>query len=294
MTETPNLLELQRRVAGAVMSPFNASISAEAKRLVKPNDRLTSTERLGIYHRQYWYRILDSFNEDFPGLGAIVGDRAFKRLANAYLMEFPSQSFTLRNLGSHLETWIAGHPEFAGKNLALALDMVRLEWAHIEAFDNAERKALGPEDLLELGPELVFALQPHIRLLELQYPVDDLRVKVSRGSEEHGAASNAVNAPSDRHIVRRYARLKPQQIFLAVHRVEFTVYYRRLDPQEFRLLEAIGQGQPIGMALDAALAGSEAAPEELQQKIQSWFGNWAQLGWLCSGGQSGQSVRGDS
>ena len=36
--------------------------------LVKPNDRLTSTERLNIYHRQYWYRILDSFNEDFPGL----------------------------------------------------------------------------------------------------------------------------------------------------------------------------------------------------------------------------------
>jgi hypothetical protein len=282
-TAALSLLELQRRVAGAVMSPFNASISAEAKQLVKPNSRLTATERLNIYHRQYWYRIFDSFQEDFAGLSAILGERAFQRLASAYLTDCPSQSFTLRNLGSRLEAWLASHPEFAGKNLALALDMIRLEWAHIEAFDNAERKALGPEDLLELGPELAIALQPHIGLLELQYPVDDLRVKVNEHLEEHSAASNTVGAPPDRPVVRRYARLKPRHIFLAVHRVEFTVYYRRLEPDEFRVLQAMGQGAPIGTALDRALADCELEPEQLQQRIQSWFANWAQLGWLCRG-----------
>ena len=268
-----NLLEFQRRVAGAVMSPLDASVSAEAKQLVKPNDRLTSTERLNIYHRQYWYRILDSFQEDFPGLCAILGERAFQRLSHAYLADCPSRSFTLRNLGSRLEVWLTEHPEFAGKNQALALDMIRLEWAHIEAFDNAERKALGPEDLIELGPELVLALQPYIRLLELQYPVDNLRVKVNVKSEEHSTASNAVTAPARRHIVRRYAQLKPQEIFLAVHRVDFTVYYRRLEPQEFRLLRAIEQGQAIGAALEME---ADLDP----QKVQGWFGNWAQLGWL--------------
>jgi hypothetical protein len=286
-----SLLELQRRVAGAVMSPFNASISAEANQLVKPNDRLTSTERLNIYHRQYWYRILDSFHEDFPGLRAILGERAFQRLANGYLTDCPSQSFTLRNLGSRLEAWLTGHPEFAGKNLALALDMIRLEWAHIEAFDNAERKALGPEDLLELGPELIFALQPHIGLLELQYPVDDLRVKVNQHVEEHSRASNAVSAPTHRRVVRRYAQLQPQRIFVAVHRVEFTVYYRRLDRQEFGLLQAIARGQPIGTALDFALADADLEPAELQRKIQTWFANWAQLGWLCLETGDGQDTK---
>jgi hypothetical protein len=272
------LLDFQRIVAGAVMSPLNAPISGQANELVKPNDRLTSTERLKIYHRQYWYRILDSFNEDFPGLCAIVGDRAFERLSRAYLADCPSQSFTLRNLGSQLENWLREHPEFAGSNLALALDMVRLEWAHIETFDSGERKPLGPEDLLELGPELVIALQPHIRLFELQYPVDELRIKIGSQSEEHGRASNAVAAPtSHRRVVRRYARLKQQQIFLAVHRVEFTVYYRRLDPQEFALLRAFGEGRSIG----AALEDNDAEPEE----IQTWFANWAQLSWLCQDDQ---------
>jgi hypothetical protein len=83
-----------------------------------------------------------------------------------------------------------------------------------------------------------------------------------------------VSAPARRHVIRRYAGLKPQQIFLAVHRVEFTVYYRRLEAAEFRLLRAIEQGQSIGAALDA-----EADVEP--QKIQAWFANWAQLGWLC-------------
>jgi hypothetical protein len=270
------LMEFQRRLAGAVMSPLNASIGVQAKQLVKPNDRLTSTERLNIYHRQYWYRILDSFNEDFPGLCAVLGERAFQRLSHAYLAECPSQSFTLRNLGSRLEAWMTGHPEFAGKDPVLALDMIRLEWAHIEAFDNAERKALGPEDLLELGPQLAIALQPHIGLLDLQYPVDELRIKVTKNAEEHSRASNAVTAPAHRHLVRRYARLKPQRIFLAVHRVEFTVFYRRLEPGEFGLLQAIGRGRTIGEALEAA---TDLEP----QQVQTWFANWARLGWLCGG-----------
>lgn len=270
-----DLLEFQREIGGAVMSPFDAPFGAVARKLVKPNDRLTATERLSIYHRQYWYRILDSFREDFPGLCAVLGERAFSRLANAYLAACPSESFTLRNLGSRLEAWLAAHPEFAGANREIALDMVRVEWAHIEAFDNAERKPLGPEDLIELGPELAIALQPHISLLELQYPVDELRVQLNEHAEEHAHASNAVAAPSRRHVVRRYARLKPRRILLAVHRAEVTVYYRRLEADEFLLLQAIGQGRPIGEAL-------ETLPALEPEQVQAWFRNWAALGWITA------------
>ena len=276
-----NLLELQRQVGGAVMRPFRASVAAEAKQWVKPNDRLTANERLSIYHRQYWYRILDSFAEDFPGLCAVLGERAFTRLSHAYLAECPSESFTLRNLGSRLEQWLEDNPEFAGRHLALALDMTRLEWAHIEAFDRADRKPLGPEDLLELGPDLAIALQPHIRLLALQYPVDELRIKVAGSAEEHDRASNAVTEHR-RRAVKRYKTLQPTPVFAAVHRVEFTVYYRRLDPKEFQLLQSIGSGQTIG----AAIAEVDPEPEAVQQ----WFSNWAQLGWLCTGEGHGENT----
>jgi hypothetical protein len=255
-----SLLELQRSVAAAIMAPVAPSC-AEAGAYVKPNGRLTSLQRIGIYRDSYWQRVLDSFAEDFPGLRGIVGRRAFQRLAKAYLADTPSRSFTMRNLGSRLEAWLREHPEFAGKRLALALDMVRLEWAHIEAFDAADLKPLGPEDLLEPTAEMRLGLQPHITLLELSYPVDDWRLAL-RSANRH------------RSVVPRLAP-KPSPIFLAVHRVEFVVYYRRLAAEEYRILDALRQG----VAIEAAVERT-SAPES----VEAWFAAWSRLGWLCRPG----------
>src|SRR6202035_725480 len=250
------LLELQRRMAKAVMQPLTGSdriarktrdgrpTRIEVADFITPNDRLTSLERLEIYSRSYWFRVLDSLCDDFPGLRAVLGKRAFHRLCRAYLADCPSQSFTLRNLGLRLEGWLQRNPEYAGSRHALALDplvrdMVRLEWAHIEAFDGAAEKVLGPEDLLELGPGFRAALQPYIRLLALDYPVDELRIHANQASEEHGAASNAVLKRPHRSLIRRVRRLKRERIYLAVHRLNFTVYYRRIAAEEHGLLNAL-------------------------------------------------------
>ena len=92
------LLSLQRRMARAVMMPLTRSegmrrlavngrpMRKVAAEFIKPNDRLTSFERLEIYNRQYWFRVLSSFGEDFPGLRAVLGDRRFDALAKAALV----------------------------------------------------------------------------------------------------------------------------------------------------------------------------------------------------------------
>jgi hypothetical protein len=279
-----SLLELQKRMAAALMRPLVAGdrIDPQAPvEYIKPNSRLTALDRLEIYSRSYWYRILDSLSEDFPGVRAVLGQRAFERLAKTYLTDRPSQSWTLRNLGAGLEEWLRRNPTFAGDRLALALDMIRLEWAHVEAFDGGDEKVLGPEDLLELGPRMRISLQPHIQLIELSYPVDDLRVTVNSASEEHGTASNAVLRRKAGGLVRRIHRLTPEHIFLAVHRLEFVVYYRRLEGEEFRLLAALGKGLPVGEAMHAALEDSPIPVEELRHRVEAWFASWAEMGWLC-------------
>jgi hypothetical protein len=278
------LLELQRRMAADVMRPLTSSDRIAPKTgagYVKPNARLTSLERLEIYNRQYWFRVIDSMYEDFAGLCAILGTRVFDRLAKAYLSENPSQSFTLRNLGSRLEDWLRRNSDYAGSKLAMALDMARLEWAHIQAFDGAAAKMLGPEDLIELSPALRIGLQPYISLLELQYPVDDLRIRINEVSEEHGAASNAVRKNKERGVLRKFSSLKPQRIFLAVHRLDFSVYYRRLTEEEFHLLAALREGFSIGEAVEASLEDSSIPLDELRQKLETWFRTWSELGWLC-------------
>ena len=79
------LLKLQRTMARAVMQPLTPSERMQRKapdgksmreyagRFIKPNDRLTSFERLEIYNRQYWLRLFSSMIEDFPGLRSVLG-----------------------------------------------------------------------------------------------------------------------------------------------------------------------------------------------------------------------------
>ncbi len=287
------LLQLQRRMSAAVMRPLTRtgsitptmpngkSMRIEAREYIKPNDRLTSKARLEIYNRQYWFRIVDSLYEDFPGLRVVLGQRAFDRMVTAYLDDCPSQSFTMRDLGSRLEEWWRRNPQYAGNRHAFALDMVRLEWAHIEAFDNKAESVLGPEDLLELGPSFRIGLQPYLRLLTLQYPVDDLRISANRASEEHGAVSASVLKQRDRNLVRQVSRLKAERIFLAVHRLNVTVYYRRITSEEFSLLVALREGRPIRVAIRAGFKNSSISPDGQRSLLETRFAAWAELGWLC-------------
>jgi hypothetical protein len=297
------LLELQQRMMKAVMQPLTSSnrivpktpagrpMRIEVSEFITPNDRMAAIERLEIYSRSYWFRVLESLNDDFPGLRAVLGKRAFDRLSRAYLADCPSQSFTLRNLGSRLEGWLRRNPRYAGSRQALALDMVRLEWAHIEAFDSAAEKVLGPEDMLELGPGFRAGLQPYIRLLALDYPVDGLRIQVNHAAEEHEAASNAVLKRKYRSLSQRVTRMKRERIYLAVHRIDFAVYYRRIAAEEYGLLNALREGQPFGRAIQTGFKDSPITNGEQPSMLEQWFAAWAELGWLCPPARVGRKKK---
>jgi hypothetical protein len=263
-------------------APDGRSMRAYAGRFIKPNDRLTSFERLEIYNRQYWLRLLSSMNEDFPGLRSVLGGQRFEAMCKAYLVDCPSRSFTLRNLGSRLEAWLRKHPEWAGSKQALALDIVRLEWAEIEAFDGLAKPALRPEDL---NPDdiasLRLNLQPYIQLLSLHYPVDNLLLEVRKDEPDTNFASNAFRERHKRKKVQAVAKLKPDDIFLVVHRFDDSVYFRRVEAEEFAILGALRKGKPLGQAIETALRKTAIPPEERPAALQRWFQTWAALGWFC-------------
>jgi hypothetical protein len=288
------LLSIQRQMARAVMTPLTnsermrtvapngRSMRAVASQIIKPNDRLTSFERLEIYNRQYWFRILSGFAEDFPGLRAILGGRRFDALAKAYLTDCPSQSFTLRNLGSRLEAWLRKHPNWAVERQNLAVDMARLEWADIEAFDGKREPSLKPDELAGANPaKLRLRLQPYISLLDLRYPVDDLLLEVRKDAENLDVASNAFSERHKRNRVAVVAKLKPSPIFLAVHRLDEDVYFRRLAREEFEIMSALHAGRSLNAAIDAALRRSPLPAKERAANVENWFRTSSALGWFC-------------
>ncbi|MGC2618268.1 MAG: DNA-binding domain-containing protein [Acidobacteriaceae bacterium] len=286
------LAEIQRRMAAAVMHPLTraetmprrrrngVSNKAEAEAIIRPNDRLTSFERLEIYNRQYWFRLYTCFEEDFPGLQAIVGRAKFDALMRAYLTDCPSESFSLRNLGSRLDAWLEKHPEMLEPHPALARDMVRLEWAHIEAFDSEEKSPLSADAFANLGENSRLHLQPYIRLLTLSYPVDDLLLQVRTENGSSTSSSNNASVARKRRHVRHVAALEPRPMHLAVHRHQNSVWYKPIGAEEFRLLSALEKDQPLGEAIEAALEGSEIPEDQRPTFLQEAFANWAMLGWF--------------
>jgi hypothetical protein len=263
-------------------SPGGGSMPRYAATFIKPNDRLTSFERLEIYNRQYWFRVLTCLADDYPGLRAVLGEKRFDRLSEAYLAECPSRSFTLRNLGSRLPAWIEKHPRYVRPHTRAALDMARLEWAQVVAFDGPRETPLQPQDLVEgFDPRMQLRLQPFITLLSLHFPVDDLVLEVNKDSEDAEAASNAVAGHRTRASVRRFRALKPQSIFLAVHRNDDSVYFRRLEPEAYGLLAALRDGRSIAGAVAGAFRQSSMPPAERAETVREWFELWSALGWFC-------------
>jgi hypothetical protein len=287
------LLEFQRRMAEDVSRPLTAefamqaigpggsSVAEIAAGYVKANDRLSSFERLEIYNRQYWFRLIAAVSEDFPALHEFIGPRRFDELILKYLRENPSISFSLRDLGAKLPSWLEDHPELTGARHDLAIDVARLEWAYIEAFDSATRPPIDETNLAELQPTSVLALQPHLQLLALRYPADEV---VLAAHEKHPDADIVSNAVMGRKTFRRVRlpRLRRSPTYLVVHRHKDVVYYRRIDREEFLLLSAIQEGEPLATVVEKAFYQSGLLPSVRAEKIHQYFAHAAELGWLIA------------
>lgn len=293
---TMPLEELQRTMCKAVMQPLTAdeemqprdttgrwsgrAMDEVAAEFIAPNNRLTAFERLEIYNRQYWFRIQSAFHEDFPGLRAVVGSERFEALMNAYLAQHPSRSFSLRNLGSKLCGWLIENPQYAGRRAGLALDVVRVEWAYIEAFDNAERRPLNTEEVAAIHGDSRLALQPHLQLLALSYPADDLVLAMHQ--RQRRETSEAGTRPEvDDEEEGAPLRLHKRPTWLAVHRSDYSVYYKRLSQPEYRVLAGLRDELTLARALEAGFAGSRLSMATQLSRVREWFATWAQLGWIC-------------
>ncbi len=229
----------------------------KARELMKQGVNLSPAESLELYHRQYWFRLLDSIAEDFPVLQKMAGDDTFWALMEAYLLECPSGSFTLRHLGSRMADFIASWDALDERQQRWFSSIARLEYAYMEIYEAGEWEVVTPEEFAtaELG------LQPHVRLLHLPVPAD-----LCAEWEEF--------APGDE-----------SSVYLAVWRGPGgRASQSRLDATEFLLLERLRRGGTL-VSLFEEPADREPDPAE----VSEWFTHWQGRGWiaLASAGEDG-------
>ena len=263
MTE---LADLQRAMAPLLRRrralPRDPEATEWAHRFVAGNDRVSPVEQLEIYREQFWLRHTGSLVEDFPGLGGIIGQETWQRLVEEYLERFPPTSPSLRDLGSqmpeHVEraTYLEHHE--------LCIDMARLEWLYIELFDAPDVAPVAPEKLAAIPPEAWegarICLSPALALLDVRYPVAELRTKLRDAKQPVAIPDSA-----------------PQK--LALYRRERNLYHLAIDEAAFVLLGALREGTPLVAACERAVNACGAA-QSLEQNLFAWFRQWGELGWI--------------
>ncbi len=274
MTYQSELSTLQHWVARNLQAlralPRDPTLSAEAADRLTGNDRLLPVEQLEIYREQFWLRHTASLVEDFPGVGGILGQSDWERLMEGYLQAHTPTSWTLRELGRSFPEYIAGCTDLPHQRLCS--DMARLEWAFIELFDAADCPPLDLAKLAAQRPELLesgqILLNPALRLLEVSYPVADLRRQLLE-SRRNGGAGPGVELPA------------PQAQQLVLYRAaDRRLYHRPVSPEAFALLSALSRRTSLVSACEHALQLHPEHAERLQQNVASWFQAWAKNGWI--------------
>lgn len=247
---------LQHWMQSAVVA--EAGIDATAAALVKPSWSLAPAERVAIYRDMYPLRMVEALESDYPALRHHLGAELFEELVRDYVALWPSRSYTLNRLGDHLPefllTW--GAPE--GREFRH--DLARTELAITGAFDAPETVPLDAAALAAVPDDAWdrARLRPiaALRLLDLRYAV--------------GAHLDA-----QKHD-RTPPRPRRRRTFVLVYRKDYAVRRQELTRAEHDLLAGLLRGEPLGRALETAIAGFRAS--ERADRVFGCFRRWVAAG----------------
>lgn len=253
--------------------------SNQADRVVTRSRALTALERLDIYNRAYFGRLLECLREEYSVLAAALGNDVFDAFAVAYLEKHPSQSYTLGRLGESFPEYLEETRPCNGSDAGATadwpdfmIDLARLERTVNEVFDGpgAEGESLlSSERMQAIAPErwpfARLVCVPCLRLLKLRYPVNDYFTAIRRGGEEAGAEPPIPN---------------PQTSYVAVSRRDYRVMRYPLERVQFELLTALHEKLPVGTAIERAAAVATQTDAQLAGDLQTWFRTWTAEGFF--------------
>ncbi len=267
-SSSPSLARLQRWFQEEIVAPHEGRRREKgAPRpldLVLPSRTLGPAERVAIYSRMYFARLLECLRAEFPAVLRLVGDDAFERLARAYLTRHPSRHWSLNVLGRKLPDFL-GEGSLRLPRRAMVRDVAALECAQSEVFDEEESSKVLSTDEFVSFPADDWArarLKPiaAFRLLSLGFPANAI---VTAARQE-----------------KRLPPLGRKPTWVAVYRKDHVVWRMDIDRERHACLDALGRGRTIGHAIAAAFSAYRGPASELEGRVFSWFRDWVAEGFF--------------
>jgi len=227
------LRELQCAVGRAVLGLDEASIVKSIQ-----GDGLDPAARLAIYRHHYLTSLTEALKAIYPVVCRLVDERFFAYAARAFIDQAPPQAPCLFEYGAAFPRFLAEFP--AAAKLAYLPDVARLEWAinsalHAPAEAPVDGAAFAQVPVADY-PRLVFCLQPSLRFLASDWPID--RIWQANRPENQSAEPVDLGEGGCR---------------LEIRQQDDAVIFRRLDRGEFILRKALAGGRTLEEAAAAVL-----------------------------------------
>lgn len=237
------------------------SLRREAATRLRSARGMDGFERLAVYNRQYWFRLIGCMQEEFPCTLHVLGLDVFNGWCIRYLAAHPSRSPYLSNLDHGFPAFLA--KRYRGRDRAKVLEAAAHDRAFSRAFDGADGAPPGAD----WNPgDVKIGLAPHVTPLWLHWDFSAYR-PLCRADEPL----------TGRFPLRRIAR------GVCVYRRGPTVYEMAISRSQYRLLEALARPRTPARLFRAV--EREAPPRELREmerRLASWFRDWTALGLITA------------
>lgn len=296
MTTRPGpawLARFQASFGAAIRAPLDRSTGTlRATPEAYPRDldvrdaaNATAAARLGVYQRQYWFRLFTALQESYPLTTRLLGHWRFNELAGRFLLARPPLHWDLDVAPDGFDRWLAEALPDEGLEVdadgrraprEALVEGATLDAAHRELFRAPSRMPFRPtaDDAARLSTARLVP-SPAVRVLRETWPWVTARAR-------------AIAEPSERALVLPAPLAAPR--WWALLRRDDGAAALPLEPREGELLLLL-RAHPLDHAL--ATLSDACAPAErdaLPARVQGWLARSVQLGfWIGLAAQQGST-----
>jgi len=230
----------------------------EIRKQIASSPHLRSEERMGIYHQQYWWRLLTAMQELYPSLVRLFNHEDFNlQIAEPYLLARPPNDWSLSRIGWGLPEWLETH--YLKKDAPLILALAHLDFAYENLVFAEKLPKIEPAALSQCKRTPLF-LQPFVLLFELEADIFTFRTQLLEHPPSHWETQDLPPL-----------KKSSKKLFFALSRNQDQTLYEEISPSYFALLSRLQKGTKLCDLLPFL------APCD---PIVEWFQALAAKGWL--------------
>jgi len=252
--------EIQHWMQHQLMHP---QFGGDCETYVKSTSKLSAKQHLQIYQRSYIARLRDCMEAQFPALKHALGRPLFLQFTDWYLLEYPSKSYTLGDLGQSFGKFLVETRPDKDAEVKESWPDFMIELADFEFLVNTSFDEKADENYQKATSktnEEELELVPVFHLLKHDFPI----------SSYYKAAVN------DRNPELPFA----EESYSALLRHNYRLGLFEIYPIQYQFLMKFKTTKSISSAKQFLIDQFNIDKKELESHWQQWKAKWLEEGFF--------------